>query len=136
MMTLKDFIKGALTDIVLATKEFDAEQLAVEGGQAKKPLITATPVFSAAQASNLKDAGLIQLGWNKYGNFAADNVPQYAVLVDFDVAVSAEETSAEKGGGKISVVSIISAKAEAAIEAKNTNSSVSRVRFKLPIRLA
>ena len=52
-------------------------------------------------------------------------------LVDFDVAISASESSEKGGGGGITVLSVASVKGEA----KRTieNSSVSRVKFSVPL---
>ena len=54
-----------------------------------------------------------------------------AYLVTFDVAVAATEKSAVGGGGSIQVMSLFSAKGEKTQAAES--SSVSRVRFEVPI---
>jgi len=52
-------------------------------------------------------------------------------LVEFDVAVTASETTEKGAGGGITVLSVASAKGEAKRSVEN--SSVSRVKFSVPI---
>ena len=55
------------------------------------------------------------------------------VRVDFDVAVTAEESSRADGGVAVKVLSVISATGE--VEKTNANSSDSRVSFQLALYL-
>jgi|SRR6266481_3742368 hypothetical protein len=59
---------------------------------------------------------------------------QPVFMVEFDVAVSADEKSASSVGGGIRVLEFVSGGAKRSSE--NRNATVSRIKFKIPLRLA
>ena len=113
MITLKDFIKEALTQIVDANTEFNAEKSGT--GANTNPMVYA---YGEAMASQ--------------GFFRTPD-GQNIVTINFDVAISAEEGERSGGSGGIKVLSVFSA--EGGMEQATTNTSVSRVRFPIPLRL-
>lgn len=54
-------------------------------------------------------------------------------FIDFDIAVTSDESESTTAGAGITVVSIFKAKGE--METGNREQNISRVRFKVPIRL-
>lgn len=120
MMTLKDFVKETLIQIVDGTREFAEERS--DTGATTNPRIDMKPK-DELWAKN----GLMFVGWGD-----GDGV-NYATMVDFNIAVSAEDSEAAKAGGGIRVVSIFSADGQ--VESQTSNTSVSRVRFQLPLQM-
>lgn len=56
-----------------------------------------------------------------------------ATLVDFDIAVSAEEKSSISGGGGVKVAALFGADVEG--KSEKTGSNISRVKFRLPLNI-
>lgn len=56
-----------------------------------------------------------------------------ATVVDFDVAITSEETEKSEIGGGVRVLSVF--REDGGLEANTLNGSVSRVRFKIPLQL-
>ena len=113
MITLKDFIKETLTQIVDANTEFNTEKSGT--GADTNPKVYGHGEHMASQG------------------FFRTRDGQNIVTINFDVAISAEEGGRTGGSGGIKVLSVFSA--EGGIEQTKANSSVSRVRFPLPLKL-
>ena len=120
MTTLKDFVKETLTQVVEGVAEFNSEQTAKNSGATTRP--------NPDMAVNAKDWFGANLMFVAHGLEGAT----YATIIDFDVAISTEEAEAGKAGGGIKVFSAISG--EAGYENKTANSTVSRIKFSLPLQ--
>lgn len=114
-MVLKDFIKETLTQIVSGIEETNAEIVSK----------SAFVVSSNIQAS--KDNCKIKATIDKSRN--------YHVIsdVDFDVAISTQDSEKVQGGGQIQVLSFLNLGSNGSSE--NLSSSVSRVKFTIPLAL-
>ncbi|MFD2204670.1 hypothetical protein [Kiloniella antarctica] len=114
MVTLRKFISQTLSDISGAVEDFNQER---EDGSA-----VAVPDFPnmMVQANVARSgSGFIDFGTAGYG-----------IPVEFDVAVTVEEKTGAKTGGKIDIkVMGIGGDYETA----GTNSSISRTSFKIPL---
>ncbi|WP_420723446.1 hypothetical protein [Hwanghaeella sp. LZ110] len=120
MLSLEDFVKASLEQIVRGVQQFNTEN--------KEAFATTSPTLSGG--TNTKEwagAGIIITGYGTHDEL------QYASMVDFDVAVTAEESDKAKAGGGITVATFF--KAEAGIEEANKNASVSRIKFRLPLQV-
>ena len=117
MTTLKEFIKETLTQITEAVSDFGAEHQS-SGASPNPALAGPLPV----------ESGLFSSGFN-------DTTRRFDTImpVSFDVAVSAEESTAAGGGAGIRVLSFISA--EGKLSTETVAGSVSRVSFRIPLRL-
>lgn len=120
MITLKDFVRDTLKQIVDGANEFDAENDTGHG-------MTAFPDAEIVTAEAWAQHGMILLKYEENTNRAI-----YATMIDFDVAITAQESEGAAGGAGIKVVSLFNASGE--INSETVNSSVSRVRFKLPLK--
>lgn len=118
MISLKDFIQETLTQISEATIEFAANK----GDTGANPNPPLTHGENAASHGLL--AGEFNDGKNRYDTI---------MPVEFDVAVSAEESESKEGKGGVRVMSFI--KADGSIAKETVASSVSRVKFHIPLRL-
>ncbi|WPZ33158.1 hypothetical protein T8K17_18175 [Thalassobaculum sp. OXR-137] len=118
MLTIKDFIRETLQQISDAALEFDAEKDA-KGA-------TVFPVTRRQDESAWEKQNLMFLGVDEAGAI-------YASFIDFDLAVTVQEAETASGSGGISILSV--AKAGGQVQTQASNSSVSRIRFKLPLQL-
>lgn len=119
MITLKDFVRDSLAQIADAAKEF---------GDSREDEASPYPsVRGAVDEKMWSNHGLLFLG------FGDEVGARYASIVDFDVAVTAQDTDSTQAGGGIRVVSVFSAGGE--MQTQSTNASVSRIRFKLPLQI-
>lgn len=118
MITLKDFVKETLTQITDAIVEFSDERRET-GANANPPLSNS---FAQSDAFSIGP------------KFDQDKQRFETVMpVHFDVAVTAQDTTAEGGKAGIQVLSFL--KAEGGLEKETVSSSVSRVAFKVPLGL-
>lgn len=117
MVTLKEFVKETLSQISEAVSEFSAEH-AGTGASANPPL-------EDGEASAL---AITVTAYSKEDGRKSTVLP-----IDFDVAITAEDNLSVSGGGGIKVMSFL--KAEAGVETETLASSVSRVKFRIPMRL-
>lgn len=117
MITLKDFIKETLSEIADGVTAF--EKAHEQSDVTAKPKMKTKGDLAGNAAGT---AGLLYLG-SRTG---------YATLVNFDVAITAEENEASKAGGGIRVYF---AKAEGGVESTSSSSSVNRVQFTIPLKL-
>jgi hypothetical protein len=108
-MNLEEFISDTLTQIIKGVKKADDEAKAVGGGGRVNP-----PVM---------DPG------NKTRTALFSNLYQTTDMVEFDIALTVSNETT--GGGKVGIVHIASIGGELS----STNTSVSRVKFKVPVAL-
>lgn len=108
MLTLKEFVRDTLTQIVEATEEFEKSDAGND--------VTVCPNISSAGAAAVAntEAGLIP-----------------PINVTFDIAVSTVDEASAKGGGQIKVLSAFAAGGEG--EKLARAESISRVSFSLPL---
>lgn len=125
MITLKDFVKDTLAQITEGVAEFNSAQ-----GDG----VTASPKLAPAglKTSDILQGGLIITSRIR-GDSGGTEEWKYATPVDFDVAVTATETEGTKAGASVRIVQVFSAGGEASSAV--TNTSVSRVKFRLPLQL-
>lgn len=122
MLTLKDFVKETLKQITDGANEFEEECAGT--GPTIFPRLETVP-----EPDVFAKYGAVFAGWrgDEEGSAA------YATFVEFDVAVSVEEAESAKAGGGIHVAAMF--KAGGDLESQTANSSISRVRFHLPLQL-
>lgn len=108
-MNLEEFISDTLTQIIKGVKKADDEAKTIGGGGRVNP-----PVM---------DPG------NKTRTALFGNPYQTTDMVEFDIALTVSNEAT--GGGKVSLVHIASIRGEAS----STNTSISRVKFKVPVAL-
>lgn len=117
MITLKDFVKDTLVQIVEATDEF--AEAKKENGASANPELFLQPGESLAEsgwcAGTTRGFGLI-------------------VPVEFDVAVAARDSDRTGGGAGVRILEVISVGVDT--EAETIDETVSRVRFKIPLKLS
>jgi hypothetical protein len=115
-VSLKDYIKSTLTQIIEATEEFNNDR----DHDASKGQISKQFVSDKASAGAMKSGFIID-----YDN-------KVTMLVDFDVATTVEENDKTSGGGSVKVMGI-----GGGIEGESTsrNNSESRIKFKIPLIL-
>lgn len=125
MITLKDFIKDTLDQIADATTEFNDSR----GGTVA---VDAAVHPSSATREDVGAAGFLMSDMIE----GADGTRRFAfsILIDFDVAVTATESETSQASGGLKIVQVFSA--EAGATAQETTASVSRVKFRLPLRLS
>jgi hypothetical protein len=118
MLTLKEFIKETLTEITDGLMEF-AESKSETGANPNPSYFgkIPDPSYGFLIGAQNKEKGRYDM----------------IMPVDFDVAVSAEDSSSKSGGGSIRVVSFLAG--EGKIESETSVGSVSRVKFRVPFRL-
>ncbi|MEQ9111495.1 MAG: hypothetical protein RIF37_08780 [Rhodospirillaceae bacterium] len=136
MLTVKDFIKETLMQITDAAKEFEMERSGADGATVT-PEMSGYAVNSANKQTLISNSGLLFLGavsneGSRYDGSSLDNA-SYAAIVEFDIAVSATDTETAATGGKLAVMPFVKVGAE--LGSETANSSISRVAFKLPLRL-
>ncbi|WP_316976500.1 trypco2 family protein [Shumkonia mesophila] len=117
MITLKEFVKDTLTQIVDAAGEFSSDRGSVGG--------TTNPQVETVKTENWSENGLLFCRFN--GKQAI-----YATVIEFDVALAVEETRTKKGEGGIKV-SVLNA--GGGLEDRRNSSSSNRIRFKLPLEI-
>ena len=118
MLTLKEFIKETLREITEATIEFADDNQATG----------ANPNPAIRDGASVAQHGLV------VGIFDHDKNRHYLIMpVEFDVAVSVEDKDTKGAGGGLKVVSFL--KAEGHLEQESISSSVSRIKFKIPLQL-
>jgi hypothetical protein len=112
-MDLKDFIKKTLQSIVYAVNE---------AGFSEKRI--APPLEVPGEDDGIK------------GQFFTETKDglQPVFMVEFDVAVTASDTKSTEGGGGIKVLELV--RAEGKKSAEVNNSTVSRVKFQVPVRIS
>ncbi|WP_296994238.1 hypothetical protein [Thalassospira sp. UBA1131] len=118
MLTLKDFVKETLTEIVDAMSEFANER--GNTGASPNPSL----LHSKAQAHDHFFVGKFNADKDRY---------DLIMPVSFDVAVSAADTSNSAVGAGIKVVSFL--KADGTINSETTATSANRVQFTVPLQL-
>ncbi len=116
MIDLKDFVKETMTQITEALTEYAVEN--VESGANPNPHI---------KRANADNAQYLCGTYN-------DKLNRYETVmpIEFDVAVTAQEASSKDGKAGIKVWGVT---AGGGISAESTNSSVSRISFKVPLQL-
>lgn len=112
MMELKQFIKAALVDIIQAIEEARSSLGSQQGKSICPPI-----ELSYSHRTKIEY------------DIASDT---YLQQVEFDVAVSAETKDASGGNAGINVLGM---KASIGADANETNTSISRIRFHVPIGL-
>ena len=117
MISVKDFVKNTLQQIAEAARELESE-----GSVSTRPYIPTAP----------DEVRYINLGIIPNAD-RADGTSDYSTIVDFDIAVTAQESNSTGGQAGLSVPSVIQVGIGGGVEASNT--AVSRMRFKLPIRI-
>ncbi|WP_028880339.1 hypothetical protein [Terasakiella pusilla] len=119
MLTLKEFILDALTEITESINEFNENQ--------NNSPIQAMPDLKGIPKEVMESHGLVQLGFNR-GKDRTD----YACILHFDVAITTEaESTGQKGGGiKVLAVNATIGKAD-----KSRESSNSRLSFSIPVKI-
>lgn len=110
MTTLKEFMKETLTQIVEAAAEFSADNT-------EKGVTTNPQLYDPAGA----------------GFATIKHREGVATIIDFDVAISTEESEKVGAGGGIRVLSVI--RAEGEVQTNAISGTASRVRFKIPLQL-
>jgi len=121
MTTLKEFVSETLTQVTEALLEFE------EKGLGKEKAISPFPKLSA------KNPGDFPVAISKQQGSTAQYI--HAVMpFEFDIAVSASNEEGDKIGGGLKVLEFFNASADT--EVKSVNSTVSRVKFKIPLQLA
>lgn len=108
-MNLEEFISETLTQIIKGVKKADDDAKAVGSGARVNP-----PVM---------DPG------NKTRTALFSNPYQTTDLIEFDIALTVSNETT--GGGKVGIVHIASIGGEAT----STNTTVSRIKFKVPVAL-
>lgn len=120
MITLDEFVLNTLRQITEAVRKFDDEDKS--GLASVQPRIT-----GGTDPQKWSEAGFLYTGRGENGE------AQYATIVDFDIAVTAEEADIAAGGGGVKVLSFLSA--EGKIEGSSRNATVNRIRFKVPLQV-
>jgi hypothetical protein len=123
VITLKEFVQTTLEQIADGVAAFNATR---EGD------VSATPRLAPINNSSEGPAG-VMITSAEWGELGGVQQWHYATPVDFDVAVTANETEGSKVGGGLRVVQIFNA--EAGTTSESSNTSVSRVKFRIPLQL-
>ena len=111
-MDLKDFVKEALVQITEGVKE--SQEIIREHGGYANPATGTSSSNIDAHIGNLKDG-------------------QSIYLVDFDISVSVTESTGINGSSKLTVASLFNL--GAGVESSDSNSTLSRIAFKVPLAL-
>lgn len=111
-MDLKDFVKEALVQIAEGVKE--SQEIIREHGGYANPATSTSSSNIDAHIGNLKDG-------------------QGIYLVDFDISVSVTESTGMNGSSKLTVASLFNL--GAGVESSDSNSTLSRIAFKVPLAL-
>ena len=122
-MDMRDFVQVTLTQIKEGLSEFEANS-----GDG----FTVAPTLSAKTDTNKwAQQDLIYTGCGKNGEM------QYATIVEFDVAVTAEERNEAEGGAKaeVTVFSAFKGGVGGKMSEATTDSTASRIRFKVPMQI-
>lgn len=117
MITLKEFVRDTLDQIIEATNEF-AEKHKDSGA-------SANPNIFLPDGSSLSDTdwtGGVAKGFG------------IIIPVEFDVAVTEGEAEKADVSGGIKVLEVV--RAGGGLQAETENSTVSRVKFKVPLKLS
>lgn len=116
-MEIPDFVHAALVGIISGIQR--AQQEHVDGNSAFDPLIC--PAWGPP---------LSDLGGSAKGH--ADKIHE----IEFDLAVTITSTSSSKAGGKAGsrVIGVYTGELECSAESAGTHSSISRMKFKVPVR--
>lgn len=112
MATVKDFVRETLEQVTEAVVEF---------GDGTKYGATANP-FVGIPTKDGAQLGII----SEYGG-------QPTVIVNFDLAVTIEESGKVEGGAGLKIATLVELGGKGSEE--STSKSVSRVQFALPLRL-
>jgi hypothetical protein len=119
MITLKDFVRETLSQIVEGVNEFTEQK--AEVGATTYPRMT-----SMIAEADMEKVGVI------FAGFGPDKGANYVTKIDFDIAISATDTETAAAGGGIRVLSLL--RADGSLETQTANAAVSRVRFTLPLQ--
>jgi len=139
MMTVKDFINTTLDEIVTALLDFEAKHREQERGITAFPNLTPKPNEPSQLGTSdylmgvqfaMDDDGKPITGSDGTSKF----LPHVVMPVEFDIAVTATSEEATAIGGGIRVLEIF--KVNGDFNEKEAQSSVSRVKFKIPLQLA
>lgn len=116
-MDLEEFVKASLTGIMSGIRD---AQKKYEGGNSAYD-----PIICPAWAPPTSDVGGSSKGH-------ADRIHE----LEFDLAVTITESSSAKfnGAAKANVIGVYSGELGAAAESAGTQSTISRIRFKVPVR--
>ena len=110
IMDLKDFIKSTLTQIVQAVEESN-------------------------EALKESDAEINPTVWSEHGGlriYKGKDAKTFAEMIEFDVAVTAREEKGNTGGAAVTIAAIgLGTKRTS----ENENTTVSRIKFKIPVLL-
>jgi len=122
-MDMQDFVRVTLTQIKEGLREFEADS---DDGFTVVPTLSGT-----TNTNNWAEQSLIYTGRGENGEM------QYATIVEFDVAVTAEEKSEAEGGAKaeVTVFSAFKAGVGGSASGETTDSTASRIRFKVPMQV-
>jgi phage tail sheath gpL-like len=108
-MDLKEFVAESLKEVISGVK--DAQIHAHENGAEICPTLQ-------------------RRGESKAAYYVSCRSNEKVVFVNFDIALSAEDTTKGDAGGKLSIKI---ASLSAGVEKAETNSSISRLQFELPV---
>jgi hypothetical protein len=114
MIDLKDFMKAALQQITEAASEFQSEQ--GENGATLMPAPSVT-----GTSDNITNSGFLPLGGRKY-----------ATIVNFDVAITVDESESASAGGGIKILPF---RVEGETGATAAQSSASRIQFPVTLHI-
>lgn len=119
MTTLDEFVTESLTQVTKGIEAFEKKR--------GKKVFEAPSDFRAFEAEHWGQYGIQVVGYDE------DEAPSIATVLHFDVAVTAEESAAAGGGASVKVLGVFSAEGKGDLNA--TNSSVSRIRFSIPLTI-
>ncbi|MBO6520583.1 MAG: hypothetical protein JJ900_08440 [Rhodospirillales bacterium] len=122
-MDMKDFVRETLSQIKAGLCEFEDDS---EDGFTVVPTLSGT-----TDTSKWAQQNLIYTGRGENGEM------QYATIVEFDVAVTAEEKSEAGAAAKaeVKVFSAFSGSVKGGKSGETTDTTASRIRFKVPMQI-
>ena len=118
MLKLEDFVRDAMQQIA-------------KGAKAGGANLTMSPGTSFIMGEETKVQSPIPD--RNPGSEGKPKAAGYYTIIDFDIAVTAEDSESAKGGAGIKVVSLFNA--DGSLESQTANRSVSRMRFKLALHI-
>ncbi|MFX4222378.1 MAG: hypothetical protein ACMVO3_16230 [Thalassobaculum sp.] len=125
MATVKEFVTDTLTQISEAVREFSA--------QSDETGASATPHLDGGQDPAVWAQNGLLLTSTIRDGLGRHQGRRFATVVDFDVAVTTTEAEGTAAGGGIQIVQVF--KAGVDTTAESTNTSVSCVKFRIPLEL-
>lgn len=121
MIDLKDFVNQTLSQIVEGVNAFNDQHSKQEGSTTVKAMPISGQGIDEKAAANLAKMGFIKVGtWN------------YATVVNFDVAVVAEEGENAKAGGGLKIFPV---QLGGNLEASKNQASTSRISFPISLMI-